>query len=237
MNEAVKNELRFDALLSVSSAALAEANSQYLHSFDSSETAVPKHADKRARKTLNSEVRKSNFPAFYKFMRSAAAILLIFCIAALTLCVSIEAIRTEIWEAIVSFFDEYLTVGYKPSAIEPPPILLEYREPTLQPAGTTKVVSVKNPVMYLIEYQTPEGNSLITFAQFVLVESPGYYDNDCIVSEIKINEFNAQLMEYNDNSGLHYSILWTDYEYQYELHCYSDRMTAEELISIAQTVK
>ena len=229
------SNINIDALLVAASGVLAENNARYLGSLDVSAIQLSPKADRKISGNINKGTKNYKPPVFYRQLCKVATILLVVCIATLTLCMSVEAVRAELWKSIVTFFDDHIGIHLEANEVEAPEIILTKREPSLQPSGTIKTVLVDFPICYYVSY-TLDDYEIMFFQQMPFNEQPTYTDNDCVVSEITINGTTAKLVEYLD-SDMSCIVFWSDGEYGYMLECWSDAITLEELIDIAESVK
>jgi len=229
------SNINIDALLVAASGVLAENNARYLGSLDVSAIQLSPKADRKISDNINKGTKNYKPPVFYRQLCKVATILLVICIATLTLCMSVEAVRAELWKSIVTFFDDHIGIHLEASDMDTPEIILTKREPSLQPSGTAKTVLVDFPINYFIMYTT-DNTRVVTFQQTPLTQQPIYTDNDCIISQITINGNNAELIEYFDSDKC-YMILWFDGEYRYMLDSWSETIGVEELVAIAESVK
>ena len=223
-----------DALMVAASVALAEKNSEYLNSVDLSGVCISQKTDTRVLKSIKKE-QKSKPTSFYRRISKVATILLVISVAALTFCMSVEAVRAELWNSIVTFFEEHIGIHLEVNELDTPSFIETKREPSLQPKGTTSTVIVDNPVAYFVSYTIDEVEVMF-YQQSPFTEQSAYTDNECVVTDIKVNGNDATLFEYL-NSDKCYMIVWFDGQYIYMLDSFSEEITLEELVTIAESVR
>lgn len=151
-----------------------------------------------------------------------------------TLCLSVEAIRIEIVNTIIEWYEKFVSVFYVVE-IEAPDSIETYKEPTLQISGTERLIVAQGELTYQIYYTSGE-NVVLSYHQDVINNQSNDLDSehDCIQKEIKIHDYDANLFLYEDGTQ---SITWHDYMYSYMIYSLTDEIDTDTLLLIAESVK
>ena len=166
-------------------------------------------------------------------LRRAVAGILIVCTISFVMCLSVEAIRNEIVNTIVEWYDKFVSVLY--TAEKTPPTEIEvYKEPTLQLADTDKNIIMKDSQFYAIVY-TREGNPIFQYQQNPIPINSFDFDseNDCIKSNVKVKKHYALLFTYEDETNI---LTWSDGEYAYIINSFTNELTIDTLVLIAESI-
>ena len=114
----------------------------------------------------------------------------------------------------------------------PPTVIEEVRKPTYLMEGVIEDL-FKTQTSTNIDYYI-DNEIVYYFSQFVLDENRKYVDNEtALVEQIYINEYNASLVTYSNQSET--TIVWSDGEYVYVLA--SSVINVEQMITIAESVR
>ncbi len=149
------------------------------------------------------------------------------------MCLSVEAIRSEIVNTIVEWYDKFVSVFF---VAETPPDEIEvYKEPTLQLEGVEKVVEVKDSTMYSIKYIN-NGKTIVKYQQKLIENTPIKIDNEHGFTQknITIGERNAMLFTYIDSTD---ALVWNDGKYSFTIFTYTNEIDIDTLILIAESIK
>lgn len=222
----------FDAIIKTSAEELIEDDVKLLHSIDTSNTKISKKIDRKVRKRIKKYDKKSLWAELPNCCRYAIAALLIFCTLSFGLCLSIEALRSQVIDIFVEWCDKFVSVFYVSEHI-PPNTIEEYREPKLQLAGTNYQVILKTDKIYQIIY-TKNSEVLMIYQQMELTDQSIDIDNEkCVIEETRINGNKAQLFLYDD---MRVAITWHDHEYKYLITTLSSDVTRDLIINIAESI-
>ena len=107
----IKND-KIDALIILSGNALVVKNLELFKNTDTSDVVRPKSLDRRVQRNINKEHRRKEYGSFYVFAKRCAAAVLIVCTVSFAIAMSIPPVRAAFFNAIVKFFEEYLTIAY-----------------------------------------------------------------------------------------------------------------------------
>ncbi|MBQ7929457.1 MAG: hypothetical protein IJ334_00355 [Clostridia bacterium] len=100
----------------------------------------PKSLDRKIARMIQHERRKP-YNEVFVILKQTAAMFLVVCTLILAMAMSVEAVREAFWNAVVEWFDKYISVVYECEA-DPPDVIEEYKEPQLVPVGAERVVVV-----------------------------------------------------------------------------------------------
>ena len=169
-----------------------------------------------------------------RILSHVAIVALVVISAMFTVMMSVSAIRNAIWNVIVEWQDQYLSVDYESNVpASPPATLEEVRKPTLLPQGVEESVIFDDKWSYFTEYYI-ENECCLVFHQSRLNTGESYIDSETVIIEdVMIGEFEGLLLTYEKNTDT--IILWNDGEYRYTLTGYG--IDPEILIMIAKSVK
>lgn len=228
----VKND-KLDALIMLSGDVLIEKNVSLYKNTDTSTIERPRSLDRRVQRNINKEKRKQEFGTFYKYGRRFVAALLIVCTLSFAAVMSVDAAREAVWNAIIEFFDDYLSVFYV-TETEPPNTIEEIKDIKLNRDGWEIQDVFDSVSMHCVIY-CENGVQILIYTQGILDENDHWFDNEnTIVEDIKVGENSAILM-FRVNQQT-YSLNWSDGSYEYSLETRSSEISKEELVAIAETI-
>ena len=232
MVNGMKND-KLDALIMLSAHVLAEKNAEEFLSTDTSDVVVPKSLDRRVKRMINRERRKQEYGKWYTALRNVAAGFLIACTVTLAFMMSVEAVRTALWETIVQWFDDYISIMHV-TKDEVPTTIETKMEPTAYPAEWEREVIADKEKLSSIRYKK-DGDVIMTYHQGLLNKDNNWIDNDSmLVTEVMIGSYKGLLIQYTDRNQ--YSIEWSDGSYSFSLATQSAIVTIDEMLSIARSV-
>lgn len=229
----LKND-KLDALIIMSGDVLIKKNYELYQNTDVSGVIKPKSLDRRVMRNINRENRKKEYGNLYKYLRRCAVLILVVCTVSFAVMMSVEAVRSAVWNAIIEFFDDYLSISYVMDS-EVPDKIEQKSEPEIGRPEWEKQVVADNNGMYVVVYRE-NGEKIITYMQRVIDENNTWFDNENTeIQNIKIGEMSAVLMFRTDMQT--YSLSWSDGRYEYSLESHSSEITKEDLISFAKTLR
>ena len=229
----LKND-KLDALIIMSGDVLIKKNYELYQNTDVSGVIKPKSLDRRVIRNINRENRKKEYGNLYKYLRRCAVLILVVCTVSFAVMMSVEAVRSAVWNAIIEFFDDYLSISYVMDS-EVPDKIEQKSEPEIGRPEWEKQVVADNNSMYVVVYRE-NGEKIITYMQRVIDENNTWFDNENTeIQNIKIGEMSAVLMFRTDMQT--YSLSWSDGRYEYSLESHSSEITKEDLISFAKTLR
>lgn len=107
----LKND-KLDALIIMSGDVLIKKNYELYQNTDVSGVIKPEYLDRRVMRNINRENRKKEYGNLYKYLRRCAVLILVVCTVSFAVMMSVEAVRSAVWNAIIEFFDDYLSISY-----------------------------------------------------------------------------------------------------------------------------
>lgn len=224
---------KLDALLIANADVLIDKEAEYLRQLDVSDVEISAATDKRIIRMIK---RKSWQEALHTPMlvcKRIAAVFLIVCTILFGMCMSVEAIRIQVFETIVEWFNEYISIIYLFDT-EPQITINDYREPELQLAGTERTVIAATDEYYLI-YYTKNNNRQVTYQQSIKADNEIRRDNDdCVVEDVYIQDTQAVYIKYKDGKSI---LTWHDEWYAYTLSGYHEDISLDTLIAIASSIR
>ena len=230
MNAADSN---FDTLLKEAARDLLQEDVDLLHSIDTSKTKVSDKTLQRVRKMIKNYDRGTMWSRVPIVCRRAVAAMLVLCSVSFGLCMSVTAVRAEIVNTVMKWYDDFVAIFYITEQT-PPSFIEEYREPVLQLAETEKQIVNKNDEYYVIVYLW-NNVPVMMYQQKILTSSSLDVDSeDCVAVDIQVGENAAQLFKYDDGRQ---SITWHDNKYAYIITVESMSIDPSVLISIAESIK
>lgn len=229
----VKND-KLDALIMLSGEGLIEKNVSLYKNTDTSTMERPKSLDRRVQRNINKEKSKQEFGPFYKQGRRFVAALLIVCTLSFAAVMSVDAAREAVWNAIIEFFDEYLSISFF-TETKPPNTIEETKKLFYEREAWEKQVVLDSKSMRSIVYRK-NGIKVVTYSQGLLGEYETWFDNENTdVENIEICGISALLMFRVDQQT--YALSWSDGVYEYSLETHTPEVSKEELILMAETIK
>ena len=227
-------KMSWDVLLKVCARELLEEDLAIARTTDTADISVSPKALRRIRRSIQNYEKESRWDSLSIILRRIVAAILVVCSAFFGMCLSVDAVRSEIVHTVMKWYDEFVAVFYV-SEEAPPSIIEEYREPTLQLSGTEKQVLVQAEDGYHIIY-TIDGNMAILYQQMVISDESIDYnsEHDCVQKSVIINGCNATVFEYNNGCK---NLIWNDNEYFYVLQSFLLDIDSETLIHIAESVQ
>lgn len=194
-------------------------------------------ADKRIYKRLNREMQYHERHEIYHPVRDAlkrvAVIVLIIMSIGFMSAVSIEAVRNEIFNVVIEWFEKSLSISIEnENSDKVPDRILEYKEPELSDDYERFEIQ-KNDFGYLVEYEN--GISLISFRQKIYDNYDFKVSNEnTIVEDIQVNGYEGIKTVFTTEEITTTTIIWKDDEYAYSL---SSNIPYDDLIKIAESIK
>lgn len=229
----MKNDC-LDAMILMSANVLAEKNSDELLKTDTSDTARPKYLDRKIKRIIRRERRKREYGSWYPVLKNTAAGILIACTVTLAMVMSVEAVRTALWETIMKWFDDYISIAHV-TEDEVPTSIETRMQPTVYPNEWESEISGDTEAIYSVRYSC-DGKLMVLYYQSLLNDENNWLDNDNIIIEnIKVGESDGYLITYIDSANK--SLIWSDGDYSFSLSTRYDDITVEILMRMAESVE
>ena len=246
------NSDKFDHLISLAATKCAEEEAKTLKNLDTSDVVLDPSYYRKRNKIIHKCRRVSSFK-FHKCvtLRVLVAMMIVVMLScALIGCV--PGLRKAIFDAIVKWYESYVTVrydsqdgeemetGYEEESTTQPdtdlvvPMYIEkVRKPTDLPEGAWEDIVTKNSTAIYIDYYCNE-DYLFSFSQMLLKPKDNFIDSEDVeVTHIKINDNDVTVVEYINKKEI--IIFWCDGEYSYNIS--STNCDLETLMRYAKSVK
>lgn len=232
MNESELNS-NIDALIMLSAKSLIEEDLEIMRAAED-EVEVPSRVHRKILRKVRNYDKKTETPQAIFYARRIAAVFLIICTISFAFCLSVEAIRTEIWNTIVEWYEEYVEIHFENSGAVAN-VIEEYKEPLFVPEGYERQLIMQTPISLDLHYNL-EGIRVLAYTQQVINSGSvlQFDSEDCIVSEIEINGYNATLFVYTDDK---INLYWLDDKYLYTISCFDKSVDVDTVIQIAESIK
>ena len=226
----LKND-KLDALILLSGSVLISKNADLYKNAAIPLVKRPRSLDAKVQRSINKE-RRRTFGTFFQYGQRVAAAVLVACTLSFAAVMSVEAVRTTLWNTIVRFFEDCLSVSYV-TETQPPKQLEAIKEPSCSEQGWEKQVVLETASMRCVIYRK-NGTKILTYTQEIL-DSEAWFDNeDTEIENITISDRPAMLM-FRKNQKT-YSLSWSDGAYAYTLEAHLPELTKEDLIHMAETI-
>lgn len=227
----LKND-KLDALILLSGSVLISKNADLYKNAAIPLVKRPRSLDAKVQRSINKE-RRRTFGTFFQYGQRVAAAVLVACTLSFAAVMSVEAVRTTLWNTIVRFFEDCLSVSYV-TETQPPKQLEDIKEPSFSDKGWEKQVVLETASMRCVIYRK-NGTKLLTYTQEIL-DGEAWFDNeDTEIEPITIGDRPAMLMFRNNQKT--YSLSWSDGAYAYTLDAHVPELTKEDLIHMAETIE
>ena len=232
MNKAISDR-KLDVLLAMSIGTIVDKNAESFLEDDGENYPMP---DSLRRKILRMDRRarvKREFGPLFVVLKRAVAVIMIICTLSFASVMSVEAVRTAIWNAIVTWYDDYVAISFRKDGVgDAPETIVTKKEPLMD--GYEREVLIDSQGMFTVNYAYNDFN--VMYSQLVLEENEALFDNTmAVLKTVKIGAYEGQLLIAADKSTIF--LMWNDGEYAYTLQTDSDNSRDDQLIHIAQSVQ
>ena len=236
MSKQNKNKYdNLDLLLYAGASYAGEKEAELFNDIDKDVTLSEK-ADKRIYRKLKRQIsyyeKHGNYSPVLENLKRVAVVVLVILSVSFVGALSIEAIRVDIYNAVIEWFDKSYRVSFDEESDIPTDRILEYKEPKL-PDDYIRCEIKKSEINYVIEYESD--SVLVTYSQNLLDNYSSYRSNEnTLVEDIQVNGNDGVKAVYTAVGTTTTSIIWHDNAYVYSL---SSSLPYEELLKIAETIK
>jgi hypothetical protein len=138
------------------------------------------------------------------------------------------------WNTILKWYDKFVAVFHVTDATTPNRIE-EFREPTLQLAGTERIVEIQTDALNQIKYMHDDEIGMLFLQKLITNQSVDIdAENGCICESVRIGNTDGTIFMYEDGRKI---LTWHDNEYEYMINVYLPDIDAVSVIQIAASVK
>ena len=177
------------------------------------------------------EKREEFHPVLETLKRVAVIVLAVMSISFVS-ALSIEAVRSDIYNAVIQWFDKKLGISFDDIPTDAPDRILDYKEPIL-PEGYERFELGKDEFGFSVEYEN--GDSLITYWQRPLSGYGSFLSNEWTdVEDVNVIGYDGIKTVFESHGVTITTIIWKDNEYAYML---SSDLSYEELLRIAESIE
>lgn len=196
-----------------------------------------KQITKRLKKEQEYQKKHEKYSPAWEYTKRVAVIVLLALSVSFVSAMSIEAVRTTLWEAIMEWGEEKFFYWYQSGEEEPEVMrkILEYKEPRAIGEEYTRYEGLKNEYTHTIEYEKED--VVISYSQNLLTDSGAYLSNENTeIVDIQIGRYNGKFATSYVRENEFYTIIWNDNIYEYSISG-NGAITKDELIAIAESVE
>lgn len=232
MNKAISDR-KLDVLLAMSIGTIVDKNAESFLEDDGENCPMP---DSLRRKILRMDRRarvKREFGPLFVVLKRAVAVIMIICTLSFASAMSVEAVRTAIWNAIVTWYDDYVAISFRKDGVgDAPETIVTKKEPLMD--GYEREVLIDSPTMYVLSYSSDSFE--IVFTQAILDQYKVLVDGKDTDDEyVNVGDYKGQIFHAADKTETF--LIWNDGEYSFVLQCNRTEDVNEALIEIAETIK
>ncbi len=233
--EAIKKFDKLDALIMLAGDVLIEKDVAYARALDTTGSIISKRVDRKIKQNIKIAFLSHEYLRGWVVTKRVVAALLIACTILFASAMSIEAVRTNFWNAIVEWFDDYISLKFIQPIIYSTKNTADFKEPAYLPDGYEVTDRFDTDYSNKITYYMNGAKALI-YNQKVISSNETLIDNEnCTIHDIEINGYLGVLAVYSDNT-IYYTLTWKDQKYIYKIETYNFDLSEDELIKIAESV-
>lgn len=239
MNETQKPDMMDILLYAVAPYACTQELDEYNNADPSLKLSdkAKKRIIKRLKNEQEYQEKHEKYSPAWEYTKRVAVIILLALSLSFVSAMSIEAVRTALWEVIMEWGEERIFYWYQRDEDEPAVLtqILEYKEPRAIGEEYTRYEGLKNEYSYTVEYEKED--VVITYSQDLLTDSGAYLSNENTeIVDIKIGRYSGKFATSYVRENEFYTIIWNDNIYEYSISG-DGIITKDELIAIAESVE
>lgn len=172
-------------------------------------------------------------PTFEMIKRIAAAVLIVVSLS-FAAVMSVEAVRTALWNAITEWYENSIFVKYENTGeVAAPGRILEYKEPILGDEYTRYEIGKDEKSLHL-EYEKLDATIIITYRQQLLDNFETWLsNNNTEMRDIKVGDYDGISTSFTTEGIEVNGLLWHDSEYAYWI---SGNIPLNELVVLAENL-
>lgn len=226
-----KSDTNFDILMKLAVNKCMEDEIALFDSLDVSEVTVSDKTRRKVTMTLRRQSIRNS--AWLQMTKRVVVACLVFVTVFFASAMCIQPVRAAFWNAIVTWYEEYIGIVFeREEEIEYPTTIEERILPEFLPEGWT--IDVLDESEYSNEYMlTGPLNELVFYRQGIVDETETWYDNtECKINIITIHEqTDAYWIRYTDGSN---TLTWKE---QYIFTLAGLDVSKEILVEIAEAIE
>lgn len=218
-------------------AAAPYAGKNELYEFEKAdESELSPKAEKRIFKKIQRRIdyyeKHEKFHPVFETLKRVAVIVLAVMSISFVSALSIEAVRSDIYNAVIQWFDKKLGISFDDIPTDAPDRILDYKEPVL-PEGYERFEMKKDELGFSVEYENED--SLIIYWQRPLNGYGSFLSNERTdVEDVNVIGYDGIKTVFESHGVTTTTIIWKDNEYAYML---SSDLSYEELLRIAESIE
>lgn len=218
-------------------AAAPYAGKNELDEFEKAdESELSPKAEKRIFKKIQRRIdyyeKHEKFHPVFETLKRVAVIVLAVMSISFVSALSIEAVRSDIYNAVIQWFDKKLGISFDDIPTDAPDRILDYKEPVL-PEGYERFEVRKDEFGFSVEYE--DKDSLIIYGQSLLSGYSSFLSNEKTnIEDINVIGCDGIKTVFESHGVTTTTIIWKDNEYAYML---SSDLSYEELLRIAESIE
>ncbi len=233
--EKSRNFDKLDALIMLAGDVLIEKDVAYARSLDTTGSIISKRVDRKIKQNIRMAFKSHEYWRGWIIAKRVVAVLLIACTVLFASAMSIEAVRTNFWNAIIEWFDDYISIRFNQPTIESSENTADLKEPSYLPDGYKAADKFKTDYSNKITYYVNDTKALI-YNQKVISTNETLIDNEnCTIRDIEIGGYPGVLAIYSDDV-IYYTLTWKDQKYIYKIETYYFDLFEDELMKIAESI-
>lgn len=227
----LKND-KLDALILLSGSVLIDENVRHFESTDTSCVLRPRSLDRRVKRNIKRESLKNDFGTFFKYAKRVAAVILVICTVSFAAIISVDAVRKAVWNIVVEFFDDYLSISFAEDGKDPSNEDENNEAATIE-KGWKRDIIFYNGDTFLAEYFN-DGTIMFTYEiSHIADASDPFGSENTEVESLKILDCEGMLFVTPEDEF--YGLSWIDEGYLHTLLAFSESVTKDQLILWAQS--
>lgn len=200
------------------------------------ESELSPKAEKRIFKKIQRRIdyyeKHEKFHPVLETLKRVAVIVLAVMSISFVSALSIEAVRSDIYNAVIQWFDKKLGISFDDIPTDAPDRILDYKEPVL-PEGYERFEMKKDELGFSVEYENED--SLIIYWQRPLNGYGSFLSNERTdVEDVNVIGYDGIKTVFESHGVTTTTIIWKDNEYAYML---SSDLSYEELLRIAESIE
>lgn len=228
---------KLDALILLAGDVLIEENLAYAREVLDPDIVISERTNRRILRYIRHTQKKSAYHPVLNVMKRAAVVMLVLGTVLFASAMSIEAVREKFWNAIVEWYEDYISVLFVDETEDTlMDVEFEVREPSYLPDGVAKGEQVEMQYYCYTTYY--HNQKSLHLEQFIEPNKNTKIDNDneeCTIYNIKIHEYDGLLLKYENNTISH-AIIWNDEQYWYKFISRSSTLNEAELLKIVKSI-